>query len=459
MSSIPHSGPDSAPSPAQFNALGRQFEGLGKVDQAMEAYRGALLLDPTFRPAAANLGRILVALDRPREAVALLEPLAVVAPDDIALVINYANALLEIGRPAEAEQYLRAVMKTGTVPAQAQNSLGIARYIQRDFAGARDAFSAATNADSSFAEAHENLAQALLHLGDYETAWFENEWRWRNPSNHLTKRIFAEPLWNGQPLNGRTLLLHGEQGYGDTIQFARYASLIDKGNGGRIVLACQEALAPILATVPGVDSVYALGDPLPAFDCQAPILNVRRAMETRIETVPDLTPYIHAEPDAEIAKQSGFKIGIVWCGRARHVDDPYRNRTCPPQCFAMLADIPDVKLFSLQLGRPTDESVAAQAIDLSPRIVNFADTARLVAAMDAVVTIDTALAHLAGALAKPCWVLPPYTADWRWTPRPDGMQPWYPKTRAVPQPSPGDWMSAFARVARELAQNLVDRIP
>jgi Tfp pilus assembly protein PilF len=464
MSSPAAPNADPGPTPADFNTLGRQLEAAGKADSAMEAYRGALLLDPLFRPAAANLARLYVANDCPRDAVRLLEPISAALPFDVALAVNYANALLEVGRVAEAEQRLTAVVHAGTtpaqIPAQAYNSLGIARYIRRDFKAACDAFRAAIAAESSFAEAHENLAQCLLHLGDYEQAWIENEWRWKNPSNHLTKRIFEEPLWDGKPLDGRTLLLHGEQGFGDTIQFARYASLIDKGPNigkkrGKILLACQETLAPLLSTVPDVDSVYVLGDPLPAFDCHAPIVTVRRLLGTRIGNVPDRVPYIRAEPDAQIAREPGFRIGIVWSGRARHLDDPHRNRSCPPDHFAKLATIPGVQLFSLQLGRPSHEVARTGAIDLSHRITNFTDTARLISAMDAVATIDTALAHLAGALAKPCWVLPPYTADWRWTPLPDGSQPWYPQMRVIRQANPGDWAGTFARLIPQLSQHVV----
>jgi Flp pilus assembly protein TadD len=446
------------PSPTDFNVLGRQLEAAGKRDSAIEAFRGALSLDPTYRPAAANLGRILVALDRPRDAVAVLESVVAAVPYDLALAVNYANALMGIGRIVEAEQRLRAVIRAGGAPAQAYNSLGIARYVQRDFVEARDAFRAATIADSTFAEAHENLAQALLHLGDYENAWIENDWRWRNPSNALTKRIFKVPEWDGKPLDGRTLLLHGEQGHGDTIQFARYAGYIDRGTGGKVLLACQEALEPLLSTVPGVDEVYILGHDLPHYDCQAPIVTVRRLLGTRIDTVPHFTkPYISADPDLDIAHRPGLKIGINWTGKPLYSDDPHRNRSCPPEHFAILAEKLGATLFSLQFKPSPGEVARAGAIDLGPRIDSFKDTARIVAALDLVVTIDTALAHIAGALAKPCWVLPPYTADWRWTPLPDGTQPWYPFTRAIRQTTPGDWTGSFQRAGADISLYLVDR--
>ena len=446
----------SLPSPADFNVLGRQLEAAGKPDSAAEAFRGALSLDPLHRPAAANLGRILLALDRPRDAVAVLEPVAAATPFDLALAVNYANALMGIGRVVEAEQRLHAVIRAGSAPAQAHNSLGIARYIQRDFVGAREAFRAATTADSAFAEAHENLAQALLHLGDYENAWIENDWRWHNPSNALTKRIFTVPEWDGRPLDGRTLLLHGEQGHGDTVQFVRYAAYIPRGTGGKVLLACQEALEPLLSTVPGVDEVHVLGNELPHYDCQAPIVTLPRLLGPRIDSLPFFTePYIDAVPDPDIAARPGLKIGINWTGKPLYSDDPHRNRSCPPEYFAILAEKLGATLFSLQF-RPSKSEVArAGAIDLGPRIDSFKDTARFVAALDLVVTIDTALAHIAGALAKPCWVLPPYTADWRWTPLLDGTQPWYPFTRAIRQTTPGDWAGSFERLVPQLSQHLV----
>lgn len=421
----------------------------------MEAYRGALALDQRYRPAAANLARLLVTHGRPRAAARLLEPIMAGAPFDVALAVNYANALMGIGRIVEAEQRLLAVVATETAPSQAHNSLGVARYIRRNFSAAREAFSAAIAADSSFAEAHENLAQALLQLGDEKDAWAEYEWRWRNPSNNLTKRLLAAPSWDGTPLHGRTLLLHGEQGHGDTIQFVRFARLVERGTGGKVVFACQQALYPLLSTVPGVDEVCVLGDELPPHDCQAPVVSLRRLRATRINGTPLFdAPYIRAEPDPEIAARAGLKIGINWTGKPLHPDDPHRNRSCPPEFFAALAAQLGATLYSLQYRADPDELARTGAVDLGSRIESFADTARFVAALDLVVTIDTALAHIAGALAKPCWVLPPYTADWRWTARPDGLLPWYPSTRAVRQDAPGDWAGSFRRLAEDISRCL-----
>jgi tetratricopeptide (TPR) repeat protein len=432
-----------------MNALGRELERTGLLDDAMDAYRRALGHDPAYVPAASNLARLLVARDQAAQAVGLLEPVAAAAPYDMPLAVNYANALLGIGRAAEAAQRLGSVVATGTAPAQAYNSLGIARYVQRDFAGAAQSFEQAIAAASDFAEAHENLAQALLQQGRYRDAWPEYEWRWRNPSNALTKRAFAEPAWDGAPLAGRTLLLHGEQGLGDTIQFVRFARMVPK-SGGRIVLACQERLVRLLRTIEGIDDVIALGGPLPAFDCHMPLLSLPRVFGTTFDTIPDPGPYLSAIADSAISSQKGLRIGLNWAGRPLHAQDPHRNRSCPITHFAGLAGNANLHLYSLQFGPFAADCGDFPIIDLSSHHADFADTARLVAAMDLIITVDTALAHLAGAMMKPCWVLLPYSADWRWPPSENGRQPWYSSVRVFRQPTPGNWDQVFQHVKQEI---------
>ena len=158
--------------------------------------------------------------------------------------------------------------------ANAHNSLGTAHYIQHDWPAAIESFKSAIACQAEFPQAHENLAQALMQMGDFDNAWPEYDWRWKNPGNYLTKRSFDRPLWDGSPLNGRTILLHGEQGFGDTIQFVRYAKFIDKAGGSQIVLACQKELIPIMASIPEIDDIFVLGDDAPDFDCQSPLLTL-----------------------------------------------------------------------------------------------------------------------------------------------------------------------------------------
>jgi hypothetical protein len=406
----------------------------------MAAYRAALAADPLYRPAASNLARLLVARDEPAAAVRLLEPVAAAAPFDPALAINFANALLGVGRAVEAEQRLRTVAARADAPAQAHNSLGIAQYVRRDFAAAATSFARAVAAAPDFAEAHENRALALLQLGRYAEAWPEYEWRWRNPSNALTKRLFAEPPWDGRPLAGRTLLLHGEQGLGDTVQFVRFAGRVPK-DGGRIVLACQDSLVPLMRGVPGIDDVRSLGEALPAFDCQAPLLSLPRLLGTTRESIPDPSPYLSAAPDARIATAPGLRIGMNWAGRPMHALDPHRNRSCDAVLLASLAR-PGVALYSLQQGAAAPKPI----IEVPESADSLEAKARMIAALDLVITVDTSIAHLAAALGKPTWVLLPYCSDWRW----QAAEAWYRSVRTFRQSSPGDWLDVLRRLGHAL---------
>lgn len=424
----------------EANSLGRDLETAGRTQDAIAAYRAALAVDPLCAPAASNLARLLIAREESRAAVRLLEPVAAAAPFDPGLAVNFANALLGVGRALEAEQRLRAVVARVEAPAQAHNSLGIARYVQRDFAAAADSFGRAIAVAPAFAEAHENRALALLQLGRYAEAWPEYEWRWKNPSNTLTKRLFAQPTWDGQPLAGRTLLLHGEQGLGDTIQFVRFAAMVQK-DAGRIVFACQESLVPLMRGVAGIDEVRILGESLSSFDCQAPLLSLPRMFDTTRESIPDPSPYLSADPDSGFTATGGLKIGVNWAGRPMHVDDPHRNRSCDAALLATLARA-GVTLYSLQQGAPAP----APIVDVPPGAESLEAKARMIAALDLVITVDTAIAHLAAALGKPTWVLLPYCADWRW----QAAQAWYRSIRTFRQTTPGDWLDVGRRLALAL---------
>jgi len=208
------------------------------LDEAIFQYNEALRLRPDYIAAMINLGRLLEHMDRPDQATDILERATSLDADDNAIRQNLANAYLGVGRPDDAARLLTALLDTDANSAVALNSLGTAQYIRRDWPAAIASFKSAIAAQEDFAQAHENLAQSLMQIGDFDAAWPEYEWRWRNTGNLLTKRFLEHPLWEGSPLAGRTILLHGEQGYGDTIQFIRYAKHIDKSGGGRIVLAC-----------------------------------------------------------------------------------------------------------------------------------------------------------------------------------------------------------------------------
>jgi hypothetical protein len=309
-------------------------------------------------------------------------------------------------------------------------------------------------------EAHMARALALLVRGDYDEGWKEYEWRWR--CKEFGGLPYPKPLWDGSPLGGRTILLHGEQGLGDTLQFVRYAALV-KERGGTVVLACPKVLTRLLTSCPGVDRVVAQGADLPNFDCYAPLLSLPGILGTTRDNVPANVPYLSADPVLgqhwlrELAPVRGFKVGIAWQGNPKYKAD--RLRSIPLAQFEALARVPGVQLISLQKG-PGTEQLAAVAdrfriIDLAARLDEltgpFLDTAAVVRNLDLIVAPDTALTHLAGALGAPLWAALAFSPHWVWG-RDREDSPWYPSTRLFRQAKWGDWGEVFARMAAALAK-------
>jgi len=427
--------------PVVLNSLGQSLEKSGSLQEAEDAYRDAIQSQPGYAPAAANLGRLLERRERPDAAAEILAPAQAAHPDDVALGVNLANAYLGLGRPEEAVLLLTQAVALAPELAPALNSLGTAQYILRSWADAAASFARAIALDPDFAQARENLAQTRFQLGDYAKGWPDYEWRWKNPDNHLTKIVFGAPQWDGATLAGRTLLLHAEQGFGDSIQFVRFAGAIEK-QGGRIVLACQKELVPLLAGACQLDDVVTLDGELPEHQCHAPLLSLPRLLGIAGPWPAIPAPYLSAAPHAAVADASkDLRIGIAWAGRQRHLMDAYRNRSCKPLDFLPLAKRRGISLFSLQTGG--GECPELPMTDLAPHMTSFAASAALVQAMDLIVTVDTALAHLAGAVGKPCAVMLAFTSDWRWN-EINGRNPWYPDIFAFRQPAPGDWTGAFS---------------
>jgi hypothetical protein len=309
-----------------------------------------------------------------------------------------------------------------------------------------------------FADAHKNLAMTWLQQGNYEQGWPEYEWRWR--CKEFPKLPYAQPRWDGSPLQGRTILLHTEQGLGDTIQFIRYASLV-QARGGRVVVACQRALVPLLTRCRGIDELVVRGDPLPHFDVYVPLLSLPALFQTTVATVPAEIPYIYTDESLierwgrELAGVSGFKIGISWRGSPGYPAD--RERSTQLAYFEPFARLPGVRLFSLQKGVGSDQMAQLggrfPVVDLGPRLDEttgpFLETAAVMHHLDLVMTVDTSLGHLAGALGVPVWIAQAFAPDWRWQwGREDS--PWYPTGRLFRQTEWGRWEPVFARMAEAL---------
>ena len=438
-------------------SLGLSQEKSGDIGAAINSYRETLSLNPDHVGALNNLGRLLESQNQTPEAISILEKAYALAPRDASIMTNLANSRLQSGQPQAASGLLDRAIEADPNLAVAYNSRGIARHILGTNTEAIDDFRQAVNLQHDFAEAHENLTQVLMYVGNYDEAWREYEWRWKNPSNVQTKRLLEIAPWDGAPLAGKTLLVHAEQGFGDCLQFSRFIQNIEK-DGGKIVFACHRSLFRLMTTMPEIDELWDIDNEFPAFDWHIPLISLPRLFRIEIETVPNETPYLDISrltgdlPELPEKRSDLRNIGIAWAGRPRHEFDPYRNRSCPIEAMELLATVPNIHLYSLQTGEkaPEIEEILQNhenITDLSPFISDFADTAALVNVLDLIITVDTAVAHLAGAMGKPCWVLLTKLADWRWQPHNGEPPVWYPSMRYFRQEEPGGWTDVFNRVA------------
>jgi hypothetical protein len=308
---------------------------------------------------------------------------------------------------------------------------------------------------------HMNYALACLQRGDFARGWTEYEWRFHCREHPILAQ--GMPPWDGSPLHGRSILLWAEQGLGDSIQFIRYAPAVAR-RGGRVIVSCPRLLVRILATCPGVAQAIPEGAPQTDFDCHAPLMSLPRIFGTTVDTIPAEVPYLEADLALatlwrdELARFGGFRIGIAWQGNPDHKKD--RHRSFRLARFQPLASVPGVRLFSLQKGPGTEQldELAGRfpVTDLGGRLDDFTDTAALVQNLDLVITPDTSLAHLAGALGVPVWVMIPFASDWRWLLGREDT-PWYPSMRLFRQRRWGDWDEVFSRMARELSAIAIDQ--
>jgi hypothetical protein len=316
-------------------------------------------------------------------------------------------------------------------------------------------FEAALVKGPEFPEAHFEAAMTRLTLGDFDAGWKAYEWRWKTGTFASQRRQFRCPLWLGDaPVSGKTLLLHAEQGLGDTIQFIRYAPLL-AGRGAKVVCEVQPELRSLLSQFDNIQ-IVAQGEPLPPFDLHCPLLSLPLAFATKPGTIPAAVPYL--APAAERLAhwrdrlpQQRPRAGFVWSGSPSHKND--RNRSIPLARLAALFDDPPLRCFSLQSElRDADNEVLRglpNLVHLGAGLRDFADTAAVISLLDVVISVDTSVAHLAGALGKPVVILLPYAADFRWM-RGRDDSPWYPTAKLLRQPAFGDWDSVIARLGDEL---------
>jgi tetratricopeptide (TPR) repeat protein len=447
-----------APSNAlAHNNLGVTFAEQKLFAQALSCYRQAIGLQPDYSEAHYNLGNALKEQRRFEEAEACYREALRLRPQFAGAHLNCGIALAAQGKPAEALCEYEEGLRLSPKSVEAHNNIGLALSHVGRHEEALTWYQRALDLLPDYPDAHYNRALSWLALGNFAQGWTEFEWRWRLAE--IPPRTFSRPCWDGAPLNGRTILLHSEQGLGDTLQFIRYAPFVQE-RGGKTLVACQEALLPLLTRCRGIDRLVPINSIVPPFDVHCPLLSLARVFACGAATVPAAVPYIAADPQRverwrqELAGLNGFKIGIAWQGSPGYRWD--RLRSFALTHFAALAALPSVRLISLQKGPGADQLATATfpVLDLAATADNsggaFMDTAAVIDCLHLVITSDTAVAHLAGAMAKPVWVALSLAPEWRWLLEREGS-PWYPTMRLFRQTRFGDWNEVFDRMARALA--------
>jgi tetratricopeptide (TPR) repeat protein len=481
--------PDSV---ATHHNLGVTLALAKRAAEAEVHYRKAIALNPKWVPAWMNLAALLSQRYEFAAAIACYDKVTALEPGNVASLNNAALLLRRTGQfEAARARFARAL---GLAPADPRtrfnhatvedtaasrreaidtgrqcleqdphsasllSNLAICHQMVGEFDEAFAFFERAIAADREFHEAWFNRSLLRLSLGDFAAGWAEYEHRWQLPQMATEKPDFAQKMWNGEALDGKTILIYSEQGHGDAIQFLRYVPQV-AARGGRIVLRVERSLIRLAASVPGDMMIISPGQRLPKFDVWCPLLSLPRVLETRLETIPGAVPYLSVRPALaerwrrRLADLPGRRVGLAWAGDPRHIND--FRRSIALQRLMPLLRVPRISWVGLQVGPRAGDLAgvgAPEFVDISAQLGDFAETAGVIANLDLVVTADTAVAHLAGAIAKPVWTLLPFSPDWRWMLKREDS-PWYPTMRLFRQPAPGDWDSVIGNIREALAQH------
>lgn len=408
--------------PELHNNLGGWYKSRGQIQQAIAQFRKAISLQHEFPIARFNLGATLASIHDFHSAIEEFRVAITQQPDFPQAYTAMGNALHEIG--------------------QIDQSI--------------DAYERGIALNPGLATPYYNLGINYLLKGDFLRGWEGFESRRCVRDFMPFCRNFAEPLWDGSDLRGRSILLHAEQGFGDTIQFARYVTLVKQRGAGQIFVLTQPELQSLIGAMPGIDLTVSDEELLPPFDLHCPLPGLPLRLKTSLATIPASIPYLAGSPTRieyfkrKLGHGSSRRVGLAWAGRPEHQNDLMRSITLSQ--LAPLAQTPNVRWISLQKGRTAIEAANSgiPLYDLTADLEDFSDTAALIANLDLVIAVDTAVAHLAGAMGKPVWVLLPFVPDWRWMLERDDS-PWYPTMQLFRQPQAGDWTMPINQIAHALA--------
>jgi tetratricopeptide (TPR) repeat protein len=433
---------------AWFN-LGNVLAARDEHAKAVEHYRRTLTLDPHHIDALNNLGAALGELGENVEAASCYQRVLALQPANAAAHSNFGRVLAQRDELDAAIGHFREAIALQPHAIDAHINLGNVLLEQGDAPAAHQSYERALALDPAHESAHWNDGLALLVQGDLA----EGFRRWRY--NVAAAKRFGAPEWRGEALNGAAILIHAEQGFGDAIHFARYIPMV-AARGGRVIFEAPVELHRVFATIDGIDEIVAFGDRLPEFAWQCPLLSLPLAFGTTLRNVPDTVPYLTADAESVEFWQRrmagpALKVGLVWAGRPEHKRDRHRSMALAE--LAPLAAIPNVAFYALQKGAAVGEAEHApegmRLEILSPLLGDFADTAAAIMALDLVITVDTSVAHLAGALGKPVWILNAYSPDWRWLEH-RSDSPWYPTAELFRQDASRRWAPVVNDVAAEL---------
>jgi tetratricopeptide (TPR) repeat protein len=458
--------PEPVSAIGHFN-LGNELTAAGRTAEAARCFLTAITLDPGLAEAAVNLSGRLRQLGAPEAAVQAAGLALNAAPALPHAHLALGSALYDLGQFSQAEASLRAALQLQPAWSTALANLGLVLAAQSRLHDALGAYDAAVAHAPDNVQARFGRATCLLALGDFARGWQEFSVRAEMPE--AQHRGFTQPVWRGEAATGRTLLVHAEQGFGDTLQFVRFVPRIAERAGARVILEVQPELVRLLGCLPGIDRVIPRGATPPDFDLHIRMLDLAGIFAPTIEALAPAHPYLRADPGLVAARplppaEGALRIGLVWAGQSRP-DQPHafamdRRRSLTLSAFAPLAPLcraGAIKLFSLQHGPPADQLKAApdglDVTDAMSGISDFADTAAIVSQLDLVIAVDTSTAHLAAGLGREVWLLSRYDACWRWL-HGRSDSPWYPSMTLLRQPHPGDWSSAMTAATAMLVSRL-----
>jgi tetratricopeptide (TPR) repeat protein len=443
---------------AHFN-MAEAFSAAQRDDDAVSHYQAALRLKPALAEAWNNLGNVLRRKDDPAGACRCYQQVVQLRPDLAQGHYNLGSAWKDMDELDRAVESLTKAAALDKSYAEAWNNLGLAYKNRGDHHQAIACFSEALRLKPELAEAHWNRSSVNLLVGDFAQGLKDYEWRFQLPKWQLVYPFRTRlPRWDGSADRSRRILVHDEQGLGDTLQFIRYIPMVSE-RCGRLILETRRELMDLLREFPGVDEVVERpndSESQAEADVCIPLLSLPLVFGTTLETIPAVVPYLWADPRKALnwrrrIEGPHFKVGLVWAGRPQHQND--RNRSCCIDLFAPLARNHGIRCFSLQKGPAAEQLMQSglrkSIVNLDPELEDFSDTAAVISQLDLVITVDTSVAHLAGAMGKPVWLLLPHIPDWRWMLEREDS-PWYPTMRLFRQEKPGDWSGVFQRVQAAL---------